>query len=250
MPFPLNVMLSMKISIAISFCPVIFQPSKGSSHQHLPLLFWLLECCSAPLALDPCSALSRSSVHCCHRGSAFLVPFPWLRRNLTSSTPAASDFFAARACLALRPFVALTLSVCWKSQNVSPSFFSYGWPPPQHFSTLDLAFASRQPCRFSVGNCACLPNQTTHTPHGSNGNNFRRRSMREGNFNFKLAIGSENRLALDLLHRRTSSFSPHSVLHTVRTQSPSVRRPSVSLRVSSSMAAIMMMTMMAHTNTH
>lgn len=133
---------------------------------------------------------------CCHRGSAFLVPFPWLRRNLTSSTPAASDFFAARACLALRPFVALTLS------------------------------------------------------HGSNGNNFRRRSMREGNFNFKLAIGSENRLALDLLHRRTSSFSPHSVLHTVRTQSPSVRRPSVSLRVSSSMAAIMMMTMMAHTNTH
>lgn len=121
---------------------------------------------------------------------------PLAAEKFTSSTPAASDFFAVRACLALRPFVALTLS------------------------------------------------------HGSNGNNFRRRSMREGNFNFKLAIGSENRLALDLLHRRTSSFSPHSVLHTVRTQSPSVRRPSVSLRVSSSMAAIMMMTMMAHTNTH
>lgn len=171
-------------------------PQQGYFQSATISSFWLLQCCSAPLALDPCSALSRSSVHCCHRGSAFLVRFPWLRRNLASSTPAASDFFAVRACLALRPFVALTLS------------------------------------------------------HGSNGNNFRRRSMREGNFNFKLAIGSENRLALDLLHRRTSSFSPHSVLHTVSTQSPSVRRPSVSLRVSSSMAAIMMMTMMAHTNTH
>lgn len=150
MLFPLNVMLSMKISIAISFCPVIFQPSKGSSHQHLPLLFWLLECCSAPLALDPCSALSRSSVHCCHRGSAFLVPFPWLRRNSLPPLQLLLIFSLSVRALRFAPS-SLSLSLCvGKVKMLAPVFFSYGWPPPQHFSTLDLAFASRQPCRFSV----------------------------------------------------------------------------------------------------
>lgn len=164
MLFPLNVILSMKISIAISFCPVIFQPSKGSSHQHLPLLFWLLECCSAPLALDPCSALSRSSVHCCHRGSAFLVPFPWLRRNLTSSTPAASDFFAVRACLALRPFVALTLSVCWKSQNVSPSFFFLWMASATALFYTRLGFClSTAVSIFSMKLCLPTKPNNTHT---------------------------------------------------------------------------------------
>lgn len=74
-----------------------------------------------------------------------------------------------------------------------------------------FAARSRVPCASPLSSVALS--------RGSNGNNFRRRSMREGNFNCKLAIGSEN--------RRSSIFSCLERFLFHHTPSCTVREKSV-----------------------